>query len=302
MKASGRVRNKETIHYHFMLFPSIVILAIFSIYPTLGSIMAFKYFDPIAGIWGSPWAGLDHFKMLFQIPEFKQITINTITISVVKIILNVSCALAFALLLHEIKRRWFKRSVQTIVYLPFFLSWVIMAGIFKDFFSIDGMVNGVVHKLTGGEPVMFFNSNVWFMIIVYVTDVWKGFGFNAIVFLAALTSINPNLYEAADVDGASRWAKLRNITLPSIKGTVVLILILSLQGILSGGFDQIFNLYNPLVYQVADIYDTYIYRMGFQSNQYEFATAVGLFRSAVAFIFILISQWLAEKYGEYKVF
>lgn len=285
-----------------MLFPSIVILAIFSIYPTLGSIMAFKYFDPIAGIWGSPWAGLDHFKMLFQIPEFKQITINTITISVVKIILNVSCALAFALLLHEIKRRWFKRSVQTIVYLPFFLSWVIMAGIFKDFFSIDGMVNGVVHKLTGGEPVMFFNSNVWFMIIVYVTDVWKGFGFNAIVFLAALTSINPNLYEAADVDGASRWAKLRNITLPSIKGTVVLILILSLQGILSGGFDQIFNLYNPLVYQVADIYDTYIYRMGFQSNQYEFATAVGLFRSAVAFIFILISQWLAEKYGEYKVF
>lgn len=285
-----------------MLFPSIVILAIFSIYPTLGSIMAFKYFDPIEGIWGSPWAGLDHFKMLFQIPEFKQITINTVTISVIKIVLNVSCALAFALLLHEIKRRWFKRSVQTIVYLPFFLSWVIMAGIFKDFFSIDGMVNGVVHKLTGGEPVMFWGSNVWFMIIVYVTDVWKGFGFNAIVFLAALTSINPNLYEAADVDGASRLAKLRNITLPSIKGTVVLILILSLQGILSGGFDQIFNLYNPLVYQVADIYDTYIYRMGFQSNQYEFATAVGLFRSAVAFIFILVSQWLAEKYGEYKVF
>ncbi|WP_227872202.1 ABC transporter permease [Paenibacillus albus] len=302
MKANSRVRNKEAIHYHFMLFPSIVILAIFSIYPTLGSIMAFKYFDPIAGIWGSPWAGLDHFKMLFQIPEFKQITINTITISVIKIILNVSCALAFALLLHEIKKKWFKKSVQTIVYLPFFLSWVIMAGIFKDFFSIDGMINGIVHKLNGSEPTMFFSSNTWFMIIIYVTDVWKGFGFNAIVFLAALTSINPNLYEAADVDGASRWAKLVNITLPSIKGTVVLILILSLQGILSGGFDQIFNLYNPLVYQVADIYDTYIYRMGFQSNQYEFATAVGLFRSAVAFVFILVSQWLAEKYGEYKVF
>lgn len=285
-----------------MLLPTIALLAVFSIYPTLGSVMAFKYFDPVAGIWGSPWAGLDHFKMLFQIPEFKQITINTITISLIKIILNVSCALGFALLLNEIRKKWFKKSVQTIVYLPFFLSWVIMAGIFKDFFSVDGLINGALQRLTGGEPVMFFTSQFWFMIIIYLTDVWKGFGFNAIVFLAALTSINPNLYEAAEVDGASRWNKLIHITLPSIKPTIVLILILSLQGILSGGFDQIFNLYNPLVYPVADIYDTYIYRMGFQNNQYEFATAVGLFRSAVAFIFIWVSHWLAEKYGDYRLF
>ncbi|QJD88356.1 sugar ABC transporter permease [Cohnella herbarum] len=296
------MRNNEVIHYHFMLLPTIALLAVFSIYPTLGSVMAFKYFDPVAGIWGSPWAGLDHFKMLFQIPEFKQITINTITISLIKIILNVSCALAFALLLNEIRKKWFKKSVQTIVYLPFFLSWVIMAGIFKDFFSVDGLINGALQRLTGGEPVMFFTSQFWFMIIIYLTDVWKGFGFNAIVFLAALTSINPNLYEAAEVDGASRWNKLIHITLPSIKPTIVLILILSLQGILSGGFDQIFNLYNPLVYPVADIYDTYIYRMGFQNNQYEFATAVGLFRSAVAFLFIWVSHWLAEKYGDYRLF
>jgi putative aldouronate transport system permease protein len=296
------MRNKESMHYHFMLFPAILLLAIFSIYPTLGSVIAFKYFDPTKGIWGSEWAGLDHFKMLFQIPEFKQITINTVMISSIKIILNVSCALGFALLLNEVRTGWFKKSVQTVVYLPFFLSWVIMAGIFKDLFSVDGLVNGLLHKLTHHEPVMFFTQPAWFLIIIYLTDVWKGFGFNAIVFLAALTSINPNLYEAAEVDGASRWNKLIRITLPSIKPTVVLILILSLQGILSGGFDQIFNLYNPLVYSVADIYDTYIYRMGFQNNQYEFATAVGLFRSAVAFLFIFVSQWMAEKYGDYKVF
>jgi putative aldouronate transport system permease protein len=279
-----------------------ILLAVFSIYPTLGSVLAFKYFDPTEGIWGSPWAGWDHFKFLFQIPEFKRITANTITISVIKIILNVSFALAFALLLHEVRIRWFKRTVQTIVYLPFFLSWVIMAGIFKDLFSIDGLINSTIQKIGSGEPILFFNDSTWFMIIIYATDVWKNFGFNAIIFLAALTAINPNLYEAAEVDGASRWAKIVHITLPGIKGTIVLILILSLQGILSGGFDQIFNMYNPLVYSVADIYDTYIYRMGFQNNQYEFATAVGLFRSAVAFVFILVSQWLAEKYGGYKVF
>jgi putative aldouronate transport system permease protein len=296
------MRNKEVIHYHFMLFPAMVLLIVFSIYPTFGSVLAFKYFEPMKGIWGSPWAGLDHFKMLFQIPEFKQITINTITISVIKIVLNVSCALAFALLLNEIRKKWFKKSVQTIVYLPYFLSWVIMAGIFKDFFSVDGLINGLLQRMNDSEPIMFFTSKAWFMIIIYATDVWKGFGFNAIVFLAALTSINPNLYEAADVDGASRWNKLVHITLPCIRPTIIVILILSLQGILGGGFDQIFNLYNPLVYPVADIYDTYIYRMGFQSNQYEFATAVGLFRSVVAFAFILISQWLAEKYGDYKVF
>jgi ABC-type polysaccharide transport system, permease component len=295
-------RNKEVIHYHIMLFPVIVFLVIFSIYPTLGSVMAFKSFDPIKGIWGSPWVGLDNFRSLFEIPDFKRITVNTITISVVKIVLNVSCALAFALLLNETRVRWFKRSVQTVVYLPFFLSWVIMAGIFKDFFSVEGLINGVIGRISGNEPILFFTSKSWFMIIIYLTDVWKGFGFNAIVFLAALTSINPSLYEAAEVDGASRWRKLTHITLPSIRPTIVLILILSLQGILSGGFDQIFNLYNPLVYSVSDIYDTYIYRMGFQNNQYEFATAVGLFRSAVAFIFIFLSQWLAEKYGDYKVF
>lgn len=301
MRASFR-KNKDIVDYHLMMLPVVVFLAVFNIYPTLGSILAFKNFNPVKGIWASPWAGLDNFKMLFMIPDFAKITFNTLFISVVKIILNVSFALFFALLLNEVRTKWFKRSVQTIVYLPFFLSWVILAGIFKDIFSADGMVNGLLHSLGSKEPIMFFIDRVWFLVIIFLTDMWKGFGFNAIVFLAALTNINPSLYEAADVDGATRWQKMSRITLPSISPTIILVLVLSLQSILSAGFDQIFNFYNPLVYNVADIYDTYIYRMGIQSNQYEFATAVGLFRSTISLMFILFSQWLARKDGSLRVF
>jgi putative aldouronate transport system permease protein len=297
-----KIRNHDNIHYNLMLLPTLVFLAIFNIYPLLGSVLAFKNFIPAKGIWGSPWAGFDHFKILFMIPEFKSITFNTVFISVGKIILNVSLSLIFALILNEIHSKWFKKTVQTVVYLPYFLSWVIMAGIFKDMFSASGMVNGILTRLTDSEPVMFFSNKVWFLIIVFLTDVWKNFGFNAVVYLAALTSIDINLYEAADVDGASRWRKLWHITLPGIKSTIILILILSLQGILSGGFDQIFNMYNYLVMSVADIYDTYIYRMGFQASQFEFATAVGLFKSFVGFIFVFTAQWLAKKFGNYKVF
>jgi putative aldouronate transport system permease protein len=301
MKLLNR-RNREIIDYNFMLLPAMILLGIFYVYPFFGSIMAFKYLDPVKGIWGSPWAGLDHFRTLFSVPEFKQITINTVFISVTKIILNISAAIVFALLLNEVRRMWFKRSVQTIVYLPFFLSWVVMAGIFIDIFSLDGFVNGLYNMITGAEKIMFFTNPGWFLAIIFSTDVWKNFGFNAVIFLAALTAINPNLYEAAEVDGASRWKKIFHVTLPGIKPTIIVILILSLQGILSGGFDQIFNFYNPMVYNVADIYDTYIYRMGFQGSQFEFATAVGLFRSVIAFLFVFVSQWLAGKFANYKVF
>lgn len=295
-------RNGDNLDYNLMMLPTLVLLAIFSIYPLFGSILAFKYLEPAKGIWGSAWAGLDHFKTLFMIPDFKAITFNTVFISVVKIILNVSLSLIFALMLNEVTTKWFKKTVQTVVYLPYFLSWVIMAGIFKDIFSASGMVNGLLSVFTNGKPIMFFSDKVWFLMIIFLTDVWKNFGFNAVVYLAALTSININLYEAADVDGASRWKKLWHITLPGISSTIILILILSLQGILSGGFDQIFNFYNYMVIDAADIYDTYIYRMGFQGSQYEFATAVGLFKSMVGFIFVFTAQWLAKKFGNYKVF
>lgn len=298
-----KVRNRDKLHYNLMLLPTMVFLAIFNIYPLLGSVLAFKEFKPKLGIWGSPWIGFEHFETLFMLPAFKSVFFNTVFISVIKIILSLSLSLIFALMLNEVTSKWFKKTVQTVVYLPYFLSWVILAGIFKDLFSADGMVNDMIRLIAHNEqPIKFFGDKVWFLIIVFLTDAWKNFGFNAVVFLAALTSININLYEAADVDGASRWRKLWHVTLPGIKPTIILILILSLQSILSGGFDQIFNFYNYIVMDVADIFDTYIYRMGFLGSQFEFATAVGLFKSVVGFVFIFVAQWLAKKYGNYKVF
>ena len=302
MRLFSKHKNREYLDYNLMILPAFILLCIFNVYPLLGSVLAFKHFEGVKGIWGSEWVGFDNFKMLFMLREFKQITVNTIFISVAKIVLNFLFALSFALILNEVRTKWYKKSIQTVVYLPFFLSWVIVSGIFKDIFSVQGLVNKMLVIPFGDEPIMFFTNKVWFLTIVFITDIWKNFGYNAIIFLAALSNISPTLYEAADVDGASRWKKLLCITLPGIKPTIILIVILSLQGILSAGFDQIFNMYNPLVYSVADIYDTYIYRMGFQSSQFEFATAVGLFRSLMGFIFVFTAQLLAKKFGSYRVF
>lgn len=285
-----------------MLLPAFVFLAIFSIYPLLGSVLAFKQLSPLKGIWGSKWVGLSNFQMLFMIPGFSRIIYNTVFISVMKMIASLVIPLCFALLLNEARVKWFKKSVQTIVYLPYFLSWVILAGIFKDIFALNGVVNKLMGLTTGTEPIMFFGSNSWFPFLMIATDTWKNFGFNAIVFLAALTNIDPTLYEAAEVDGATRWKQLWNITLPGIRPTVILLATLSLQNVLNAGFEQILNFYNPLVYQSGDILDTYIYRMGFQNNQFELATAVGLLKSAVSFVFIVAAQRLASRFANYRIF
>ncbi|MFP4662577.1 MAG: ABC transporter permease [Halanaerobiales bacterium] len=291
----------DNVHYQIMLIPAIIFLIIFSIYPLINNIIAFKYFMPGRGIFGSPWAGWDHFKTVFMIPSFYRVLSNTVIIAVWKMALHLIIPLLFALMLNEVRTRWFKRSVQTIVYLPYFLSWVILAGIFKDVFSVEGIVNAFL-GLFNIEPIMFFASNSWFRPLIITTDVWKNFGFNAIVYLAALTNISPNLYEAARIDGCSRLKQIWYITLPGLIPTIVLLGVLSLQNILNAGFDQIFNMYNVLVYETGDILDTYIYRMGLMDNQYEFATAVGLMKSAVAFIFIIIAHWLAKKFANYRIF
>jgi putative aldouronate transport system permease protein len=297
------MKNKTNeIQYHMMLLPALLFLAVFSIYPLLGSVIAFKDFSPVKGIWGSSWVGLRHFRIIFMIPDFHQVFFNTVYIAVLKIISNLIVPLIFALMLNEIKLPWFKRSVQTIVYLPYFLSWVILAGIFKDMLSSTGVVNKLLSAHFGIEPIMFFASNKWFPFILVSTDVWKNFGFNAIVFLAALTNINPSLYEAAAVDGAGRWKRLLSITLPGIVPTTILLATLGLQHVLNAGFEQVFNLYNPMVYQSGDILDTYIFRMGIQDNQFEFGTAVGLFKSAIGLMFIFIAHKLAEKYANYRIF
>ncbi|MDR0269900.1 ABC transporter permease subunit [Paenibacillus sp.] len=289
------------LHYHLMLLPGIILLILFSVVPMFGITIAFQNFKPGLGFWRSEWVGLDNFRYLFELPDSRTIFFNTIYIAVLKILAGLVVPVFFALLLNEIRSVLFKRSVQTIVYLPHFLSWVILAGIISDLLSMDGLMNQILGWF-GAEPIMFLGSNQWFPGIIVVSDVWKEFGFGTIVYLAALTGINPSLYEAAAIDGASRLQQLRYITLPSLKPTIILLATLSLGNVLNAGFDQIFNLYNPLVYDSGDIIDTYVYRAGLLQVQYGLATAVGLLKSIISFVLIILSYVMASKFANYRIF
>ncbi len=291
----------ELLSYHIMLIPGVILLFIFVTIPLFGLVIAFQNYIPAKGILGSEWVGLENFSYMFQLPNSRQIFFNTIIIAVCKIIANIVVPVFFALLLNEVRNRAFKRTVQTIVYMPHFLSWVILGNVFISMFSLDGIVNMLLESL-GIEPIMFMASNTWFRPILIITDVWKEFGYGAIVYLAALTSIDANLYEAAAIDGAGRWKQLCYVTLPSLVPTIVLMTTLSLGNVLNAGFDQVFNMYNPLVYETADIIDTYVYRMGLVDMQFSLGTAVGFLKSIVSLILISISYFLANRFAGYRIF
>jgi len=298
----SRAWKSNTLHYFVMLLPGLLLIALFNIYPLFGIVMAFKNFNPVEGIWGSPWAGLEHFKFVFKNPESAKILTNTVVISLMKLVTMLIVPIIFALMLNEIRLRWFKRSVQTIVYLPHFLSWVVIAGIMREMLALNGLVNQLLGDWFGMESIMFLGDNTWFRPILIASNVWKEFGFSTIIYLAALTSINPALYESAVIDGANRWQKMWHITIPGISMTIVLLATLSLNGILNAGFDQIFNLYNVLVYDTADIIDTYIFRAGLVSFQYEIATAIGLANSIISMLLIILTYWLAYRFANYRIF
>ncbi len=296
----GKMGSVEK-HYYLMVLPALVWLFLFSIVPMVGIIMAFQDYNPGLGIFGSEWIGLENFRYLMQLDDSKQVIINTLIISSGKIVLNLLVPLIFALLLNEITQLQYKKLVQTIVYLPHFISWVIMASIVINIFGYRGAIN-TMRSWLGLEPRLFMADASIFRQLVIGTDVWKSFGFNAVIFLAALTSINPNLYEAATIDGANRWQKTWYVTLPELKPTIVLLGVLGLGNILNAGFDQVYNLYNPLVYSTGDILDTWIYRLGLTNLQFSLATAAGLFKSVVSFVLITISYVLAYKFADYKIF
>ena len=298
----SKLWKANTLHYFLMLLPGLVLIALFNIYPLFGLVMAFKSFNPVQGIWGSPWVGIEHFKFVFNSPQSAQILSNTIMISLMKLVTMLIIPIIFAIMLNEIRLRWFKRTVQTIVYLPHFLSWVVIAGILREMLALNGMVNEVLGDWFNLESIMFLGDNLWFRPILISTNVWKEFGFSTIIYLAALTSINPALYEAAVIDGAGRFRQIWHITLPGIAVTIALLATLSLNGILNAGFDQIFNLYNVLVYETADIIDTYIFRAGLVSFQYEIATAIGLINSLVSLLLIIFTYWLAYRFANYRIF
>lgn len=300
IKAATHNKNKTQLYYHLMLLPGVILLIIFSIVPMVGIVMAFQNYIPAKGILGSPWVGLSHFKYMFQIPDSKQIFMNTIIIAVSKIIVGMFVPILFALLLNEARVKWFKSSVQTIVYLPNFLSWVVLGTVMGMIFSYDGMINDLL-VLFNVEPVMFLASNKWFRPILVATDVWKGYGYGTIIYLAALTGINPALYESAAMDGANRLKQILHISIPGILPTIILLATLNLGSVLNAGFDQVFNMYNPIVYQTGDIIDTYVYRMGLVNMQFSFGTAVGLLKSVVSATLIVISYKLADKYAGYRI-
>jgi len=288
-------------HYYVMLLPGFLWITVFSIVPMFGIAIAFQDFSPMKGVFGSDFVGLETFEYMFTINDTADIFFNTLFIATMKIIGNLLVPLAFALMLNELRIALLKRSIQTIVYLPHFLSWVILAGILLDIFSYEGPVNLLLSKF-GAEPVLFFGRPDLFPYLIVGSDIWKDFGFGTIIYLAALTGINPALYEAAAIDGASRFRRLYHVTLPGIRTTAVLLAVLSLGNVLNAGFDQIFNLYNPLVYSTGDIVDTWVYRTGLLNLQYELATAVGLLKSVAGFILISISYVLAYRLTNYRIF
>ena len=266
-----------------------------------GIVIAFENFKPAKGFFGSEWVGLKWFRYMFLLPDTKEIFCNTLIIAVGKIVLKLIVPLIFAILLSEVPGKHFRKFVQTVTYMPHFLSWVILAGILTNFLSLEGAVNSLI-ELFGGEPVQFLASNEWFRKILIISDTWKGFGYNSIVYLAAIMNIDPQLYEAAAMDGAGRFKRILHVTLPGMLPIIMLMLTLSLGSVLSAGFDQTFNLYSPVVYRTGDIIDTWVYRSGLLGYQYSLATAVGLLKSVVSTILIVISYKLADKFAGYRLF
>lgn len=296
------MKNRKAVAaYHLMLIPGLVLLLLFSVIPMSGIVIAFEKFVPAKGIWGSKWIGLKNFEYMFSLPDSLNIFSNTLIIAVSKILCQLFVPVIVALLLGEIRTVWFKRTVQTVVYLPHFLSWVVLGGIITNMCSLDGLVNQLVTAL-GGRPIMFLASNTWFRKVVVLTDTWKEFGFGTVIYMAAMTGIDESLYESAQIDGATRMQRIWYITLPGILSTIVLMATLSLGNVLNAGFEQILTLYNPLVYQTGDILDTYVYRMGIENAQYGLATAVGLLKSVLSMGLIVLSYYLAGRFASYSIF
>lgn len=283
-----------------MLIPSIVLVFIYSYLPLYGMIIAFQEYNPGLGF-KSPWVGMENFEHVFRQPNFIRTIWNTLYMSFFKLIGGVAVPVIFALLLNEVRRALMKRTFQTLVYIPNFLSWVIMAGILVDILGSEGIVNSFL-SLLGMKPVSFLGNPSIFPWTMILTDIWKGFGFGTVVYLAALTSIDPGLYEAALIDGAKRWKQTIYITLPLLAPTIILMTVLALGNILNAGFDQIYNLYSPVVYQTGDIIDTYVYRLGIQQAQYSVGAAVGFFKSIVSCILVVLSYVLAYRVAGYRIF
>ncbi|MBZ0301394.1 MAG: ABC transporter permease subunit [Anaerolineae bacterium] len=282
---------------YVLLLPAILFFLIFRYYPYWGLSLAFKDFKPAASLFDMPWVGFAHFERLFSLPAFSEVVVNTLVISLLKLIIGMPVPIIFALLLNEIRFTLFKRGVQTVTLFPHFLSWVVYGGIMVLFLAPGGLVADLVQGFGINGNTLLVDTR-YFRGILVVTDIMKGFGFSAILYLAAMTSIDTELYDAARVDGANRLHQIRYITLPGIAGVIVIVLILNLGHILDAGFEQVFVMYNPAVYSVADIIDTYTYRIGLVEGKFSVATALGLFKGIIGFILIVSSNQFIKRSGQ----
>ena len=300
-ESSLKLRFKKELPFHLMLLPAVIVVLIFKYIPMVGLSIAFQDYSPIFGMFEQTWCGLENFRYIFSMSTFPRVIYNTVFIALLKIIAGIIVPVTFALMLNEMRNIRYKRTLQTIVYLPHFISWVALAGIFLDVLSLDGIINTGL-KALGFNAVYFLGDEVVFPYTMVVTDIWKTFGWNTIVYLAAITGVDPGLYEAAYLDGAGRFKQTIHVTLPGIMPIVMLMSILSIGNVLRAGFDQIFNLSSPQVYSTGDIIDTFVYRLGILSAQFGPATAVGLFQSLVSCVLIVLGYWAADRFAGYRVF
>lgn len=306
MKAVAKVKKtnwfKKELPFHVMLLPAVLITFIFKYIPFVGITMAFEDYTPLKGIFDQKWVGLENYKYLFSLPGFGSVIWNTIFIAVMKMIGNLIFPVLIALLLNEVQAKRYKKTVQTVLYLPHFISWAALAGIFIDILSPSGGIVNQLLNMLGMKSVFFLGDSKVFPYTMAVTDIWKELGWGTIVYLAAITGIDPTYYEAAKIDGATRFKQVLHVTIPSILPMILLMMVLSVGNVLQAGFEQVFNLYSPQVYSTGDIIDTYVYRIGVIEAKFDLATAVGLFKSAISFVLIMIGYKLADKLAGYKVF
>ncbi|WHY21392.1 ABC transporter permease subunit [Paenibacillus sp. G2S3] len=296
-KLRRRVRIKENIPLYAMLIGPLLVFLIFSYVPMLGTVIAFKDYRFIDGILGSDWVGLRNFKMIFAQPQTVSVIRNTFVISLLTLIVSFPFPIMLAILLNEVRSKWFKKASQTVLYLPHFFSWIIVGGIIINIFSVNnGPINFIIEYF-GGEPIQFmFNHPAW-MSIYLGSGIWKDTGFNCIIYLAALSSIDPTYYEAAVMDGANKWKQITKVTLPCLLPTIILTFILATGKIMEVGFDRIYVLQNPMVKDISEVVSTFIYDVGIRSGDFSLTTAMGLFDSVISLILVLTANQIAKKSG-----
>lgn len=283
--------------YYVMVLPGVIYFLLFRYIPMLGSVIAFEDYSVFKGILNSDWVGLKHFKALFTYPDFKRIFTNTLTLGLLKTVLIFPIPVILSLMLNEVNNIRLKKMIQTSIYIPYFLSWVIVGGLIFDLFGIGGLFNNFRNFL-GLDTILVMQKASWFRPVYVISSIWKDAGWGTVVYLAAISGIDPSLYESAAIDGASRFNRIRYITFPLLVPTVLTLFLLNIGSFLELGFDQVFNLITPMTYNVGDIFDTYVYRVGIQKAQYSFTTAVGMFQSVIGLFLVITFNKLANKFSE----